>query len=323
MHQLAIEAIGVKKAFGSVSALVDLRMEVHRGEIFGLLGPNGAGKTTTVKILTTLVKPDSGSARVAGFDVVKEPDRVREKIGYVPQEITVDPYLSPREHLEYYAGLYHLSRRSAKNRIHELLLLVGLEADAERPVRRFSGGMKKKLDLICGLLHDPEVLFLDEPSLGLDVQIRRDVWGHVLKLKDEGAAILLCTNSMDEADTLCDRLSIIHQGKVVVTGNPLELKKEIEGDSVSIEIATDGSGALARLEAAFAALPFVKGTRSNRTRVEVRVESSETALPKLMEVAMGSGVPVQSIAYRRPGLEEVFLQHTGAVFADADRRGGT
>jgi ABC-2 type transport system ATP-binding protein len=317
---LAVQVVGITKAFGPVRALDAIELEVHRGEIFGLLGPNGAGKTTMVRILTTLVRPDSGHARVTGHDVFEEPDAVRRRIGYIPQEITVDPYLTCREHLEYYAGLYHLPTKTARLRASELLALVGLESDADRPVRRFSGGMKKKLDLICGLLHRPEVLFLDEPSLGLDVQVRREVWNHILRLKSEGVTIFLCTNAMDEADVLCDRLSILHRGRIAVTGSPRDLKGTIRQDSIAIDLPSAGhlDSCWSRLEPALKGLPFVGGVRLQDGRMIVSVESNEKALPKLLDVIHGVGVEVRSVAYSRPGLEEVFLQYTGTGYTEAD-----
>src|SRR3989338_7574801 len=202
MSNAVIRIENLTKRYGLVTALDDISLEVERGTIFGLLGPNGAGKTTAVKILTTLVRPDAGKVEVAGTDILKDPDRVRSLIGYVPQELTVDPYLTVEEHLRYYADLYHLSAAVREPRIREALGLVGLAGQEDRRARYLSGGTKKKLDLACGLIHRPPLILLDEPSLGLDVHVRRDVWNYVLRLKEQGTTVFLCTNYMDEAERL-------------------------------------------------------------------------------------------------------------------------
>ncbi|MEK7210885.1 MAG: ABC transporter ATP-binding protein, partial [Candidatus Binatota bacterium] len=203
MSDAVIRIEKLKKKYGPIIALDDISLEVEKGKIFGLLGPNGAGKTTTVKILTTLVRPDEGKVVVAGTDVLGDPVRVRSLIGYVPQELTVDPYLTVQEHLNYYADLYHLSAAVKDSRAREVLGLVGLAGYENRRARYLSGGTKKKLDLACGLIHRPPLIILDEPSLGLDVQVRRDVWSYILRLKDQGTTVFLCTNYMDEAERLC------------------------------------------------------------------------------------------------------------------------
>ncbi len=194
MSEIIVQIESLCKTYGAIVALDDISLEVEEGKIFGLLGPNGAGKSTTIKILTTLARPDSGAVRVAGVDVLDDPAKVRSLIGYVPQELTVDPYLTVREHLKYYGDLYHLSSSVREAHAQELLELLGLVGSEDRRVKNFSGGMKKKLDLACGLIHHPPVVLLDEPSLGLDVQVRKDVWNYILGLKDRGTTIFLCTN---------------------------------------------------------------------------------------------------------------------------------
>ncbi|MFI7442402.1 ABC transporter ATP-binding protein [Nonomuraea indica] len=224
-----IEAAALRRAFGGHPAVDGLDLEVAAGEVFGLLGPNGAGKTTTIRMLATLLPPGSGTARVCGFDVVRAAGEVRRRIGYVMQNVSPMGYylLTGREKAEIEASLYHVPRRQVKARVAEALDLVGLAAHADRLVQEYSGGMQKRLDLACGLLHRPELLILDEPTLGLDVQSRHRVWDHVRDLSREGTTVLLATNYMDEADRLCDRLTIIDHGRRVAGGTPAALKDEL------------------------------------------------------------------------------------------------
>ncbi|MFI6315877.1 ABC transporter ATP-binding protein [Nonomuraea sp. NPDC050556] len=222
---LIIDAL-LSRSFGDRTAVSDLELQVSPGEVFGLLGPNGAGKTTTIRMLATLLPPSSGSASVCGFDVVRAAGEVRRRIGYVMQQVSPMGYymLTGREKTEIEAALYHVPRRQVRTRAAEVLELVGLTADADRLVQEYSGGMQKRLDLACGLLHRPELLILDEPTLGLDVQSRHRMWDHIRSLCDEGMTVLLATNYMDEADRLCDRLTIIDHGRSVAAGSPGELK---------------------------------------------------------------------------------------------------
>ncbi|HEY1374969.1 MAG TPA: ATP-binding cassette domain-containing protein [Candidatus Binatia bacterium] len=314
----------LKKSFGDVVALDGISLQAHAGKIFGLLGPNGAGKSTTVKILAGLIAADTGSVEIAGHDVAREPAAARAAIGYVPQEITVDPYLTAREHLDYYASLYHLPETVRETRIQEALALVGLVGQEKRRARRLSGGTKKKLDLACGLLHRPPVILLDEPSLGLDVQVRHDVWNHVLELKRHGAAIFLCTNYMDEAERLCDEIAIIDRGRIVAEGAPEELKGRLNRDVVAVEVAGSNhhqADSAAALERALAGLPVVREARREGTRLKVYVEGHETALPQIVETAARAGIAVQSITYSRPGLDEVFLHYAGRAFSEEATNG--
>ncbi|HET9313650.1 MAG TPA: ATP-binding cassette domain-containing protein, partial [Nitrospira sp.] len=237
MHgAIAIDVSHLSKSYDGRSAVADISFQVYVGEIYGLLGPNGAGKSTTLRTLITLLAPSAGRATIFGLDCVRDADRVRRLIGYVPQERAIDRFLTGREHLELLAALYHLPKNEAQRRVAELLKLVELEAHADRPAKTYSGGMKRKLDIACGLLPDPKVLFLDEPTLGLDVQSRLRIWDYIRMLKARGLTVVMTTNYLDEADQLCDRLAIIDGGVIKVIGSPVELKIGVGGDIVSLTL---------------------------------------------------------------------------------------
>ena len=314
-----IRASGLRKQYGEVKALDGLDLEVREGTVFGLLGPNGAGKTTTVKILTTLERADQGQASVLSLDVARDPAKVRAAIGYVPQELSADRYLTAREGLDFFARLYHLGAEARKKRVAELLELVDLTAAADRQVRTYSGGMKKKLDLACGLIHEPKVLFLDEPTLGLDVESRRAVWDHVASLRSRGTTVILCTNDMAEADRLCDEIAILDRGKVVIQGTPADLRAGLGGDVVVIE--PQDPDQVDAAERALASLDFVRESWREGHALYIGVARNETALPLLLDALKKFDVAVASVAYRRPDLAEVFVKHAGRRFAEADREG--
>ncbi|MBI4487562.1 MAG: ATP-binding cassette domain-containing protein [Deltaproteobacteria bacterium] len=323
MSNTAVCIENLRKSYGPIVALDSISLEVERGKIFGLLGPNGAGKTTAVKILTTLVRPDGGKVEVAGTDVLRDPVKVRSLIGYVPQELTVDPYLTAREHLRYYADLYHLSAAAQGARIRELVTLVGLAGHEDRRVRQFSGGMKKKIDLACGFIHRPPLIFLDEPSLGLDVQVRRDVWSYILRLKEQGTTVFLCTNYMDEAERLCDDVAIIDGGRIAVMGTPAALRSQLKRDVVSVEIASPNEHHQERLEAlekAVSQLAMVHAIVKDGTQLKVYVESNETALPQILQTATTLAISIHTATYSRPGLDDVFLHYTGRPFTKGEER---
>jgi ABC-2 type transport system ATP-binding protein len=279
-----------------------------------LLGPNGAGKSTTLRTLITLLHPTSGSATVLGYDTVREADRVRRMIGYVPQERAIDRFLTGREHLELLGALYHLSKEDARKRIAELLKLVELEAHADRPAKTYSGGMKRKLDIACGLLPDPKILFLDEPTLGLDVQSRLRIWDYVRMLKARGMTVVMTTNYLDEADQLCDRLAIIDGGKIKTLGAPAELKIALGGDIVSLTIKETGRvGALA---AAITGQPAIRTVNTTANGLDIRVDSAEKAIPAILEAANRLDCRLDFIDYHRPRLDDVFIAHTGRSIKD-------
>ncbi|MEC4674558.1 MAG: ATP-binding cassette domain-containing protein [Nitrospirota bacterium] len=308
---VAIEAIQLGKTYGEVTAIQNLSLTVHSGEIFGLLGPNGAGKSTTLRILITVLEPTTGKALVLGHDVVKEADTVRSLIGYVPQERAIDRFLTGREHLELLGDLYHLPKADSKKRIQELLQLVNLEDKADLVAKTYSGGMKRKLDIACGLLPNPKILFLDEPTLGLDVQSRIKIWEYIRQLRSQGITILMTTNYLDEADQLCDRLAIIDGGTIRVTGSPQDLKAGLGGDRLSLTILHSSPEKLAQLTAGVRPLSFVRDIREMSNGLDIRVESLEKSLPAVLEVASRLDCTVESIEYQRPRLEDVFVAYTG------------
>ena len=311
---VAIETVKLRKTYGALTAVDDLTFQVHAGEIFGLLGPNGAGKSTTLRILITLLRPTSGQAIVLGHDVAREADVVRRLIGYVPQERAIDRFLTGREHLLLLADLYHLPKDEAARRIPELLKLVDLEARADQPAKTYSGGMKRKLDIACGLLPNPKVVFLDEPTLGLDVQSRLRIWDYVRQLKARGITIVMTTNYLDEADQLCDRLAIIDGGRIRAMGSPAELKAGLGGDIVSLTIGAPDAGRIDSLAAALRALPMVRAVTTRPAGpigLDIRVESSEKALPAVLEAANRASCRLELVDYHRPRLDDVFVANTG------------
>ncbi len=306
---VAIDVSHLSKSYDGHLAVKDISFQVYAGEVFGLLGPNGAGKSTTLRTLITLLSPTSGCATIFGLDSVRDADRVRQLIGYVPQERAIDRFLTGREHLELLGALYHLRKDEARRRIGELLKLVELEAHADRPAKTYSGGMKRKLDIACGLLPNPNVLFLDEPTLGLDVQSRLKIWDYIRLLKTRGMTVVMTTNYLEEADQLCDRLAIIDGGVIKTIGSPLELKVGLGGDIVSLTLKETDK--IPSLESALKGQPAIKAVRATSKGLDIRVESPEKALPIILECANRAGCSVEFIQYNRPRLDDVFLAHTG------------
>ena len=304
----AIVVENLVKAFGSLVAVDNVSFTVEEGELFGFLGPNGAGKTTTINILTTLLKPTSGWALVGGYDVGREAERVRRVVGLVPQELTVDDDLTGWENLMLQAGLYHIPRHEARRRASELLELVGLTEAAHRKVETYSGGMRKRLDLISGLMHRPQILFLDEPTLGLDVQTRAAVWEYIKQLRREmGMTIFMTTHYMDEADSLCDRVAIIDHGRIKAVDTPGGLKNSLGGDIIELELVADGRDMLQSVQ-------HVRGVKRAAYvggLLRITVENGERVLPTLLETLLNDGVRVGRVMMKKPSLEEVFLEYTG------------
>ena len=315
----AIEVAHLSKVYeGKVTAVEDITFQVSQGEVFGLLGPNGAGKTTTLRVLITVLRPTGGTARVLGLDVVAQATQVRQLIGYVPQERAIDRFLTGREHLQLLASLYHLPKDRAAARIDEVLKLVSLENKADEVARNYSGGMKRKLDIACGLIPDPKVLFMDEPTLGLDVQSRLKIWEHIRELKARGITILLTTNYLDEADQLCDRIAIIDGGRVKAIGALNELKSGLGGDVVTLTLVP---GDLDKVEGLAQALKAQEGVRAvsvNRNRLDIRVTSPEKTLPAILAQAGARRCRLEFVDYHRPRLDDVFLAHTGHRIQEED-----
>ncbi|MGH2852881.1 MAG: ATP-binding cassette domain-containing protein [Solirubrobacteraceae bacterium] len=315
----AILATDLVKTYpGDVRALDGLSLQVQAGTIFALLGPNGAGKSTTVKILTTLTRPDSGSAQVAGADVLREPDRVRHSIGVVAQRSGVDPEATGRENLMLSGQLYGLRGRPLAEQVDALLERFGLTDAGGRLARTYSGGMQRKLDVAMGLVQRPAVLFLDEPTTGLDPEARADMWQEISHLAaDEGLTILLTTHYLEEADRLAQRIAIVDRGRIVAGGTPEELKGQLRGDAILIELAdASANGAAPGL------LAGVRGLREivlDGRSLRARADSGAVALPAALAALEGAGIGVASATVARPSLDDVYLRHTGRAFSDADK----
>jgi ABC-2 type transport system ATP-binding protein len=316
---VAIQATDLIKEYpGGIRALDGVTFEVAEGEVFALLGPNGAGKTTTVRILTTLSQPTSGTARVAGLDVVRDQSKVRHAIGVVSQHSGVDPNATGRENLVLQGRFFGLSGRALSRRIDELLAIVGLAEAAKRIAATYSGGMSRRLDIAIGLIHRPQVLFLDEPTTGLDPEVRTAMWDEIRRLATgEGLTILLTTHYLEEADRLAGRLAILDRGRVVTQGAPEALKAGLHGDAIAIELRNGSSEAGVR--AALAATPGVDELRFDDHTVHLRVAAGATALPGVLAALDNRGIPVAAATVARPSLDDVYLRHTGRSFAAAER----
>jgi ABC-2 type transport system ATP-binding protein len=317
----AVEARQLIKTYpGDVTALNGMDVTVVPGTVFGLLGPNGAGKSTTVKILTTLARPDSGSATVAGHDVLRHPDRVRRAIGVVAQNSGADPVATGRENLQLQGRLYGLKGTRLNQRVDELLERFTLTDAARRPVKGYSGGMRRRLDVALGLVHRPQVLFLDEPTTGLDPQARTAMWDEIGRLAgEEGLTILLTTHYLEEADRLAERIAIVDRGRVVVEGTPDSLKGELRGDAVHMELrAAIGEAGRTLLKGALGGLPGVHEVLLDGRRVSVRADDGAAAMPTLLGALERVGVAVASATVARPSLDDVYLRYAGRRYSEAD-----
>jgi ABC-2 type transport system ATP-binding protein len=304
-----IEARALTRTFkGGIEAVRGIELVVSPGEVFGFLGPNGAGKTTTVRMLCTLLPPTSGTARVAGFDVVADPDAVRHRIGVALQEIGLDPAQTGRELLELQSGLYGITGSRAKTRAEELLALVGLTDAADRRTKTYSGGMKRRLDLASALVHEPQVLFLDEPTTGLDPASRLTVWEEVRRINASGTTVFLTTQYLEEADQLCDRLAIIDDGRIITEGTPQELKARMGHDVVSV--AVEGADC-ERAEAAMEGLSGLERIVTEADALAVYVENGAGSIPEIVRRLERDQIAIGAISVSRPTLDDVFLEATG------------
>jgi ABC-2 type transport system ATP-binding protein len=315
----AIVAEELSKRYRAVQALAGLSFAVREGEVFALLGPNGAGKTTTVRVLTTLTKPDAGHAFVAGHDVLRHPNRARRAFGYVPQESGVDLDGTGRENLMLQGRIHNMGGGALHERVGELLELVGLADAADRIVRGYSGGMKRRLDIALGLVHRPSVLFLDEPTTGLDPEARVAMWDEVQRLAaQETLTILLTTHYLEEADRLADRVAIVSRGQVVVEGEPEELKHGLQGDAVTVELE---DGEVERAAEVVAGFEGARETLVEGRHVRARVPNGARAVPALLSMLEYAGIDVASVTTARPSLDDVYLHYTGREFASEDEEG--
>jgi len=318
MSEDAIEAEGLTKVFnGSLVAVDHIDFGVKHGEIFGFLGPNGAGKTTTINMLITILKPTEGKASILGYDIAKEHNQVRYSIGVVPQEYTADEDLTGYENILLCADLYGISRKVSTKRALDLLELVELTAFKDKKVQTFSGGMRRRLELACGLINRPKVLFLDEPTLGLDVQTRAATWNYIRTLKKEfGMTLFMTTHYLEEADALCDRVAIIDHGKIIVVGTPEELKDSLGGDIITVGIKEDVdiTGLVGKIE-------HVKEVKKENGTYRIKSENGEVTAPLIIETLRKEGHAVTRLSLTKPTLNEVYLQYTGKSMRDAEDSG--
>jgi ABC-2 type transport system ATP-binding protein len=309
----AIEVRGLTKRFDEIEAVRGVDFEVATGEVFGFLGPNGAGKSTTINMLCTLAKPTSGTATVAGYDVVTERDDVRRHIGLVFQDPTLDGYLTAEQNLQLHAELYGVQKQLVAPRMRQVMEMVGLWERRGTPVRTFSGGMRRRLEIARGLMHSPRVLFLDEPTIGLDPQTRSSIWGYIQELRQrEEITIFMTTHYMDEAE-FCDRIAIMDQGQIVVLDTPEALKGSIGADRVRIQ-TDDDAAAIEELRRRYGFEAVV-----SEGEVSFAVEGGSAFVPTLFEQL---SVPIRSVAVSRPTLDDVFMRYTGSTIRDAEESGG-
>ncbi len=312
----------LKKSYGRVEALKDISFTIAEGEIFGLLGPNGSGKTTTIRCLCTLAKPDSGKIEVRGVSALDYPKATRNRLGYVAQEVALDKMLTGRELLQLQAALYHLPKHQAQERIEDLLTLLDLQEYSDRQTGTYSGGIRKRLDLAAGLLHQPDVLVLDEPTVGLDIESRFIVWDFLKQIKAAGTTVLITSHYLEEIDALADNVAIIDQGRVIAQGTPSQLKDRLGGDRVTLRIREFSSLSDAQqAKEVLQTLPFVEEiiintSQGNSLNLIVRTQSNP--LSKIELALEEAKLPIFSLAQSRPSLDDVYLAATGQTLMDAD-----
>jgi ABC-2 type transport system ATP-binding protein len=325
-----IEVSGLSKSYRtrrgrkvtSVEAVRGVDFAVQRGEIFGFLGPNGAGKTTTLRMLGTLIRPDGGEATIGGVDLRRSPAQVRRRIGFVAQASGTYDQSSARRDLVHQARMYGFSKSAAKGLAETAIAAFQLESFADRRIGTYSGGQRRRLDVALGVIHSPEVIFLDEPTAGLDPQSRARMWQEVRKLREQGMTIFLTTHYLDEADALCDRISIIDAGLIVAEGTPSDLKREISGDVITVDLAAPGTAGAPEpavmLEAAkiLTEQPYVHSCETTEHTLRLYVDSAATATPQVMRALSSKGIEPGAIESRRPSLDDVFLAKTGRTLAD-------
>jgi len=313
----AVEVQNITKKFGELTAVDDVSFSVAEGEFFGFLGPNGAGKTTLIRILTTLIRPTSGKAKVACCDVIGRPEEVRREIGVVPQAMTSDLDLTGYENMDIYGRFYGIPKKERNERVTSLLDIVGLTARKDDLVATYSGGMRRRLELARVLVHKPKILFLDEPTMGLDPQSRRVVWDFIRKFKEDSMTMFLTTHYMDEADSLCDRVAIIDRGKIIAMGSPNELKAEIPGnDIISLTVETPVDAFIGEIKA----LPFVHNVNMEGDTMRVYVDNGTQNLAYLLEKVKSIGIKMASATIHQQSLEDVFIHHTGRSIREEEAK---
>lgn len=312
----SIEINSLSKKFGNVLAVDNISLKVNQSEIFGFLGPNGAGKSTTMMILTTLLKPTSGNALVSGYDVVSDAKHVRESIGYVQQELSVDEYLTGRENLILQARLNHIPKNLVNKRIDEILDLIELTEKQDAAVITYSGGMRKRLDIAGGLLHHPKLLFLDEPTVGLDIQTRRKIWEYIKKIHEEfQMTIFLSTHYMEEADNLCDRIGIIDYGKIQVIDSPQTMKNALGNEVITFTINNDDEKK-SNLISKIKDIEHVKDISTNENGITVFSSKGTEVIPIIFQLSSSFGIKINSISLTQPTLDDVFISYTGRELRD-------
>jgi ABC-2 type transport system ATP-binding protein len=318
----AVFVQNLHKNYGTTVAVQDVSFQVASGEIFGLLGPNGAGKTTTIRCLCTLTKPDRGRLEVAGVSVLEDPRSARRQLGYVAQEVALDKVLTGRELLELQAALYHLPKALARDRIEFLTEVLGLSDHIDKKTGIYSGGLKRRLDLAAGLLHQPEVLILDEPTVGLDIESRVVVWDFLRQLRSTGTTILITSHYLEEIDALADRVGIIDGGVIIATGTPSELKDRLGGDRITLRIREFSPPAeAATAKVILSDLPFVQNVIINTNQgnsLNLVVQNQNDALSIIQSTLQSAGLPIFGLAQSRPSLDDVYLAATGKTLMDAE-----
>jgi ABC-2 type transport system ATP-binding protein len=309
-----IKTKDLTKKFGDLTAVDNVSFSVKKGEIFGFLGPNGAGKTTTIKMLTTLLNPTQGSAKIVDFDIKKQRDDVRKNIGVVFQEPALDTELTGEENLEYHARMYGLDKDKRKSRIDDVLKLVDLDDKRKVFVKNYSGGMKRRLEIARGLMHYPTVLFLDEPTLGLDAQTRRAIWAYIKKMnREEKTTIFLTTHYMDEADFLCDRVGIIDHGKILVIDTILNLKNSVGKDLITLTSPNN-----TKLIKVLEKEKWIQEIKKHENYITFGVEKGDEKIPIIIEIAQKNSIKIKSISVRKPTLDDVFISYTGRTIRDQE-----
>jgi ABC-2 type transport system ATP-binding protein len=318
----AVNINGLKKRYGTVEAVKDVSLTIEPGEIFGLLGPNGAGKTTTIRCLCTISAPDGGTVHINGVSVLDNPRWARQCLGYIAQEVALDKMLTGRELLQLQADLYHMPAKVARDRIQQMIELLELQDWADQKSGTYSGGLKKRLDLALGLLHQPDVLVLDEPTVGLDIETRSAVWQFLRQLKAAGTTILITSHYLEEVDALADRVAIIDSGVVIATGTPSDLKDRIGGDRITLRIREFTPDPEAdQAKTLLAALPCVQDVIVNSAQgnsLNLVVKPQSDALITVQQALKEAGLPIFGIAQSRPSLDDVYLAATGRTLMDAE-----